>query len=290
MSLEDLYKGRTAKLAVQRDILCNECEGVGGKKGTVQPCKQCDGRGVEVKLRQVGPGMVQQFQMKCSKCDGMGELFDEKFRCKACKGKKTVVDRKVLEVHIEPGMVDGQKIVFAGESNQVPGIPTGDVIIVLEERDHPRFKRAGMDLMMDAEISLVEALTGFQRVVTHLDGRQILINHPPGTVISDGEVKAIPNEGMPRHKDPFEKGYLLVKFHVVFPTDNFANPEQLKQLEALLGPKPALPAVGDEVEHHDLQPFSGEDARARAQANRQAYDDDDDQHHHGGPGVQCASQ
>lgn len=180
--------------------------------------------------------------------------------------------------------------VCSGESNQEPGIPAGDIIIVLEEKEHPVFKRNGMDLVMEMEISLAEALTGFQKVVVHLDDRKLLINHPPGSVIADGDIKAIPEEGMPMYKQPFEKGYLLVKFHVVFPKDGFAGEAELKKLEAILGPKPKAPAVPAEAEHHDLLPYTGEDARRR-QASSSAYEEDD-QSRGGdhGPGVQCANQ
>ena len=90
------------------------------------------------------------------------------------------------------------------------------------------------------EITLVEALCGFKRVITHLDDRQLLIAHPPGQVITHGELKSIVNEGMPQYKNPFEKGHLFIKFNVKFPENNFASPEQLLQLEKLLPPRPPL--------------------------------------------------
>lgn len=39
------------------------------------------------------------------------------------------------------GMKDGQKIVFHGEGDQEPGIEPGDIIIVLDQREHPHFTR-----------------------------------------------------------------------------------------------------------------------------------------------------
>ena len=49
-------------------------------------------------------------------------------------------DRKILEVHIDKGMLDNQKIQFSGEGDQEPGLEPGDIIIVLEEKEHPVFK------------------------------------------------------------------------------------------------------------------------------------------------------
>ena len=48
----------------------------------------------------------------------LGETISEKDRCKECKGKKVVQDTKVLEVNIDKGMKDGQKIPFRGEGHQ----------------------------------------------------------------------------------------------------------------------------------------------------------------------------
>ena len=75
----------------------------GGKQGAVTKCRKCGGTGIEVKLRQLGPGMMQQLQSQCSDCGGSGDFIREKDRCKKCKGKRVLeVDHK-LEVceHVE---------------------------------------------------------------------------------------------------------------------------------------------------------------------------------------------
>eukprot|EP00047_Mylnosiga_fluctuans_P001434 m.220320 g.220320 ORF g.220320 m.220320 type:complete len:407 (-) comp10353_c0_seq1:68-1288(-) len=294
VSLKDLYVGKTTKLAIQKNIVCGTCNGVGGKAGSVQTCTKCRGQGFEVKLRPLGPGMMQQVQVQCEGCQGQGEIFDEKNRCKTCTGRKVVPERKILEVHIDKGMEHEQKIVFAGESNQEPGTPAGDIIVVLDEKDHPTFKRNGMDLIMEQEITLVEALCGFTRVIKHLDDRQIQISVKPGQVVKDGDIRTVAGEGMPKYKDPFSKGRLIIKFKVNFPADNFATPEQLTALEAILGGKPAQPMVEGEVEEHVLEHFDPEQyARDQQQqrARGPAYAEDEGGHGHGGPGgVQCASQ
>ena len=93
--------------------------------------------------------MVQQVQRHCSACDGSGQAIKDKDRCKTCNGKKVVPERKVLEVHIDKGMEDGQRITFNGESDQQPGLPPGDIVIVIDEKEHPVFKRRGADLLME---------------------------------------------------------------------------------------------------------------------------------------------
>ncbi|GFN92322.1 Dnaj subfamily a member, partial [Plakobranchus ocellatus] len=118
VSLEDLYNGKTSKLQLSKTVVCKKCNGMGGKSGASQRCKKCNGRGVQVQLRQLGPGMVQQLQSICSDCHGEGEVIREKDRCQECKGKKVCNETKILEVHVDKGMRDGQKIPFRGEGDQ----------------------------------------------------------------------------------------------------------------------------------------------------------------------------
>ena len=70
----------------------------------------------------------------------------DKDRCKTCQGRKTTKERKILEVHIDRGMKDGQKITFTSEGDQEPGIEPGDIIIILDEKEHPVYRRNDLDL------------------------------------------------------------------------------------------------------------------------------------------------
>lgn len=124
--------------------------------------------------------MIQQIQTVCGECRGAGERINPKDRCKQCQGKKVIRDRKILEVHVDKGMVDGQKIIFNGEGDQEPELEPGDIIIVLDEKEHPVFKRAGNDLIINQQIQLVEALCGFQKIIRTLDDRDLVITAIPG--------------------------------------------------------------------------------------------------------------
>lgn len=68
-----------------------------------------------------------------------------------------------------------------------PDLEPGDVIIILQQKPHEKFQRSGDDLVMTQIISLTEALCGFCLVVKHLDGRDLLVKHPPGQVIKPGQ-------------------------------------------------------------------------------------------------------
>lgn len=186
VSLEDLYKGKVQKLALSKSVLCKTCDGLGGKKGAVKECTGCHGQGVRVTLRQLGP-MVQQIQQQCSDCSGTGEMIDPKNKCKTCNGKKVQQERKVLEVHIDKGMKSGHQVKFPGESDQAPGVEAGDVIFVVEEKEHTRFQRKGDDLYCEATVDLLTALAGGEFRIEHLDERILSVTIVPGEVIKPGE-------------------------------------------------------------------------------------------------------
>lgn len=270
VSLEDLYKGKTAKLAISRDKIV----------GDARQCSTCNGRGAIVRLRQLGPGMVQQIQQQCPDCGGSGYSF------------KTQKERQVLEVHIEPGMKHEEKIRFAGMSDEQPNAEPGDIVFVLQEKPHAVFKRKQSDLLIQKEITLMEALCGFEFLVTALDGRKLLIKSKPGEVIKpesrEGEpfIKCVDGEGMPKKgTGGFEKGKLFIYFKIVFPTDGSLDDNALSTLKTVLpGPDETPEYDPDEVEEYTtdvipLKLFGQKDPN-----DQSAYDSDEEG---GERGVQC---
>ncbi|XP_059534369.1 dnaJ homolog subfamily A member 4 isoform X2 [Myotis daubentonii] len=236
---------------------------------------------MQVHIQQIGPGMVQQIQTMCIECKGQGERISPKDRCEGCGGAKVVLEKKTIEVHVERGMKDGQKILFHGEGDQEPELEPGDVIIVLDQKDHSVFQRRGHDLVLKMKVQLSEALCGFKKTVTTLDGRVLVITSKSGEVIKHGDLKCVRNEGMPIYKAPLERGSLVVQFLVVFPEKLWLPLDKLPQLEALLPPRQKV-TVTDDMEQVELQEFSPSDQSWRQ--HREAYEEDED-----GPrgGVQC---
>lgn len=281
-SLEDLYNGKTARLAISRNKPCPDCDGRGGKVGAEKSCSDCQGRGVRISIRQIGPGMVQQMQSACSACKGTGKVMDERDKCKSCKGSKTYKDRKVLEVSIEKGMMHGQKIRFSGEADEIPGTIPGDVVIVVQEKEHETFRRKGADLVVEVILQLSEALCGFVRTITHLDNRVLKIEVPPGEVIKHDSYKLIKGEGMPHHGNPFTKGGLFLHFTIAFPK---SLPENVVSKLKNLLPSPSTPMLnGEEEECHlndvDLSQFGRTTESAHG-------GEDEDEEGHGAQRVQC---
>ena len=79
-----------------------------------------------------------------------------------------------------------------------PDTVTGDIVFVLQLKEHPKFKRKGDDLFVEHSLSLTKALCGFHFPVTHLDGRQLLIKSAPGEIIKPGVLSAVQSDWVGR--------------------------------------------------------------------------------------------
>lgn len=245
LSLEDLYNGKTIKMAINRTTII----------GTPTMCDSCNGRGIVLEVRRLGLGMIQQVKRHCPACSGVG--------CHANRQN----ERKIVEVLVEKGMRHGEKIVCAGLGDEQPRMEPGNVNFLVQEREHETFKRKGADLLIHKKLSLNEALTGFSFAVTHLDKRKIIIQSKPGEIIapltSAGKafVKMIPHEGMPSRGNPFVRGNLYVHFTVKFPSDGDLSAEGIAALRHFLPGRPAETLVNEEqdevvqLSHTDMRNF-----------------------------------
>ncbi|KAG4073720.1 hypothetical protein HA402_000944 [Bradysia odoriphaga] len=290
VTLEDLYNGgKEIPIEFKRIVLCTKCEGRGGKSGTAKRCHTCQGTGTKVTLQHVHIGIARQIHSKCGDCKGKGEAYSERDTCGDCRGYGTKEEMKVLQVHIDKGMQHMQKILYRDEGNQTPDCDKGNVIVVLACRPHETFHRNGSNLIVRHNISLTEALCGFQLPIKHLDGRNLLLSSAPGDVIKSDTVKALIGEGMPIYKNPFEKGNLYIEFVIDFPPNNFATEEQMQMLEKLLPPRPPfVQPIGDDVEEVNLHPYDPHTSQSSSHRG-EAYDSDEE-HSHGAQEVQCPAQ
>ena len=145
-------------------------------------------------------------------------------------GKMRVVE-EILPIEIKPGWKRGTKLTFPKKGNEEPGIIPADIIFVVEEKPHPVYKRDGNDLLVNQEITLLEALTGKTIDLTTLDGRTLMI--PITDIVNPDHEIVVPNEGMPISKEPGKKGNLRLKLNVRYPSKLTA--EQKSELKRVLG-------------------------------------------------------
>lgn len=291
VSLEDLYKGKMSKLQVTRNIVCGKCDGKGGSQ--VKSCSGCDGRGIRVVVRQLGP-LLQQMQQTCPECNGEGQVIKEKDRCGGCAGKKIIKEKNVLEVNVEPGTPANYQMIFEGQADQAPGLQPGDIIVTVTEKPHSLFKRQGNDLFCKLSIDLVTALAGGEITVPHLDGRILKAEIYPGQVIKPDEVMIVMGEGMPQHKRSFTKGDLYVQFEVKFPARDWTDEKTIAKLKDIL-PKPTVAGMDiddpSKITNVALKQSDGK----KSGKSRNAYDEDgeedwEDERSQQRQGVQCHQQ
>jgi DnaJ-class molecular chaperone len=114
---------------------------------------------------------------------------------------------RTVQVDIPPGIVPGSTIRLPGMVDHVRHATPGDIIFIIRQRAHDRFTRKGHDLAMEVNISLSEAINGFQKEIVHLDNRRIWIHSPKDEdtdvplVIQTGDVHVLKGEGMPKRNN-----------------------------------------------------------------------------------------
>eukprot|EP00760_Papus_ankaliazontas_P022865 PhM_4_TR19054/c1_g1_i1/m.3195/K09503/DNAJA2; DnaJ homolog subfamily A member 2 len=288
VTLEQIYSGYSVVIPHTRQVVCGKCNGKGTKNPNAQTtCHTCRGRGVEIRMMQMGP-MVQQMQVECSVCDGTGNVVRAADKCTACRGDRVVSKEVALEVYVEKGMVDGQEIPFDGQGDQHPDAPShsGSVIVTVTVKKHPIFIRDENDLLLNIGLTLPQALCGHKFAVTHLDGRKLIID-TEGEVIKPGDVRVVAGEGLPIWESPTKRGDLVITFDVKYPES--LSPEVVAALRTSL---PAPPKEADdfdraEAEECFLERQPLEKLKEEAARMQREMDDDDDE---GGQTVQCGMQ
>lgn len=196
VTLQGMYNGEEITTNVQRKVICRGC--AGQQSARCQKCNQPCAHELEIRNVQMGPFVTQQQVQVPSK-------------------QKCRHEHAPLVVTIERGMASGDTVVFKSAGEQQPKKIPGDVVLSLKERKHEVFKRVGADLNMEVEISLREALLGWERTITHLDGRKITFGHDG--VTTPFALLKIEGEGMPHKGDPTNRGSMIVKCRIKMPED-----------------------------------------------------------------------
>lgn len=233
VTLEQLYNGDTRKIAVTRRVLLNSRTGEvcpGDGQDLWSTCETCGGQGRVLRRLQPQPGYVIQTQVACPTCEGAGSSVADGWRM----GEK----KEVLEIFIEEGMKNNNKIRFREKGNMAPGFLPGDIVVVLKAKKHSVFQRKNVDLLMRKTLSLHEALCGFEFKIKHLDGRELLIKSKPGQVVANNSLKMLEGEGFPHRGDKYEKGSLFINFMVDLPRNGALTATQQRDIRKIITGRP----------------------------------------------------
>jgi DnaJ family protein A protein 2 len=229
VTLEQLYKEESVNYTYKQKVYCNKCDGEGSKDGKPTICAPCGGKGMRVQLMRMGP-MVQQSVAPCHVCNGKGKTINEANKCEQCHGKCYNIKEKTIMIPLKAGLSHGNKINLESKGHQFKNAKT-DLILSINELPHKIFKRYQNDLFVDIDLKLYQSLFGFDKIITHLDGRQL---HISSSSKSDfNMIRKISNEGM-KQLNSNNKGDMYIRFHMTVP--NFSNlPTDMKQqLKSLL--------------------------------------------------------
>lgn len=135
------------------------------------------------------------------------------------------------------GAQDGDYRLYEGlgseyDNEQGPG----DLYCFLHEHPHEHFKRKNQNLLYVKKLSLVEALTGFEFTIPHLNGRTLSVKSAPGEIICPEDFRRIIGEGMPVPGEENSRGDLFIIFDVIFPERGSLLQESIDVLKTILPP------------------------------------------------------
>jgi DnaJ-related protein SCJ1 len=221
---------------IKKRILCDHCRGSGAATdGDIHSCPECGGSGVRIVKQQIFPGMFAQSQVTCNKCAGRGRIIVRE--CPACSGQKVLEHTAHFTLDVPRGAPEGHEVVFEGEGDESPDWEAGDVVLRVRSRaekgglrrkesslywketigvDEVRLPYSNLYIHITYNLCVDQALLGFTRNFTHLDGHVVSLVRKG--VTQPGFVQTIKGEGMPLFERPTSHGDLFVEYNVVLPT------------------------------------------------------------------------
>lgn len=238
LTLSEVRAGVTKTVQVAVLDLCSSCRGTGVRDGgRPSACPSCRGSGQE---RRVERSVFGQFVSvgPCSRCRGQGSVITD--QCRACHGEGRTRKTRKVRVRVPPGVSTENFITLRGEGNAGPrGGPHGDIVVLLDVKEDPRFRRDGNDLVAELPITFSQAALGARVKVPTVDG-EAEIDVPPGT--QSGAVIPVRGEGLP---DVHGRGHGDLHVQVAVWVPSHLTPEQEKAVRALGDLEDAAPAEID---------------------------------------------
>ena len=226
VSLPEVATGVAKTLKVAILDTCERCSGSGSADGAAPaPCATCVGAG---EVRQAQRTAFGQFisVVPCRTCRGEGRVIEEP--CPACHGEGRVRSERPIKVEIPPGVTSENFITLRGEGHVGPrGGPRGEVLVLIEVEEDPRFMRDGPHLRYELPITFSQAALGDEADVPTVDGT-VRLTIPKG--IQSGEVLRLKGQGLPELHGR-GKGDQLVR--VVVWTPERLTPDQEEAIRTL---------------------------------------------------------
>jgi curved DNA-binding protein len=120
-----------------------------------------------------------------------------------------------IEAKIPRGVRTGSRVRLKGQGESgIDGGEPGDLYLKIQVQPHQRFERSGDDLNLSVTVDLFTLLLGGQATVSGID-RSVRLDIPPET--ANGRVFRLRGLGMPRLKNPAERGDLYATVQAALP-------------------------------------------------------------------------
>lgn len=212
LTLEEIATGVEKKIKVKKYVADSHCQGTGAKDGkSFSTCSTCHGSGQVTRVQNTILGAMQTTST-CPTCGGEGKIIDEK--CPHCNGEGVQLSEEVITLNIPAGVADGMQLSMGGKGNAARhGGVNGDLIVLIEEIEHPELLRDGNDLLYNTFIGFPEAVLGDSVEIPTLEGK-VKVKVEPGT--QPGKILRLKGKGIP-DINGYGKGDLLVKVNVWIP-------------------------------------------------------------------------
>ena len=213
LTLEDIAKGVEKEISIEKSVPCHECNGRGAKNSSdIKTCPACNGTGQVQRVVNTFLGQTVTYST-CQQCGGEGKIISNP--CRHCGGTGLVRERVTIKVKIPAGVEAGMQLTIQGEGHAAKnnGI-NGDLLVVIEEQEHPNLKRDGNNLYYTKVVSLPDAILGAEVEVPCLDG-PYKIKVDPGT--QSGTVLKLRGKGLPTVNGYGGTGDMYVKIAVWIP-------------------------------------------------------------------------
>lgn len=239
LSLEEIATGVEKKIKVKKYVACSDCRGKGAKSGTsFVTCTTCRGSGQVTRVQNTILGAMQTTST-CPSCGGEGRIINEK--CPSCGGEGVKLAEEVITLKIPAGVADGMQLSMSGKGNAARrGGIDGDLIVLIEEKEHKELLRDGNDLLYNVFISYPDAVLGGAEEIPTLEGR-VKVKIESGT--QPGKILRLRGKGLP-DINGYAKGDLLVRVNVYIPTN--LSREEKKIVEELREKSFVKPVKGGE--------------------------------------------
>jgi len=140
-----------------------------------------------------------------------------------------VFEKETIYVDIPQGIDDNEILILRDRGNVISDNCKGDIKINILVQNNTAFKRAGLDLILDKNISLKESLCGFSFELNYINGKSYTLNNNKGSIVPPEYKKIYPDMGLKRGD---HKGNMIIHFHVDFPTN--LTIEQIDKLIEIL--------------------------------------------------------